>query len=66
MLGSVGVVVRLDEPALDAVTGLSGSGPAYVFYLAEALISSGFYKEWQGKFGPALWSALEQYTGPLG
>jgi tripartite ATP-independent transporter DctP family solute receptor len=32
----------------------------------EALISSGFYKEWQGKFGPALWSALEQYTGPLG
>ena len=32
----------------------------------EALVSSGFYKEWSGKFDPALWSALEQYTGPLG
>jgi tripartite ATP-independent transporter DctP family solute receptor len=31
----------------------------------EALVASGFYKEWQGKFAPALWSALEQYTGPL-
>ena len=41
ILGSVGVVVRLDESALDAVTGLSGSGPAYVFLLAEALIAAG-------------------------
>jgi tripartite ATP-independent transporter DctP family solute receptor len=31
----------------------------------EALVSSGFYKDWQGKFGPTLWSALEQYTGQL-
>ncbi|HUZ64536.1 MAG TPA: TRAP transporter substrate-binding protein [Acetobacteraceae bacterium] len=30
-----------------------------------ALIKSGFYKEWQGKFSPALWSALEAYTGKL-
>jgi tripartite ATP-independent transporter DctP family solute receptor len=29
----------------------------------ETLVKSGFYKEWQGKFGTALWSALEQYTG---
>jgi tripartite ATP-independent transporter DctP family solute receptor len=32
----------------------------------DALAKSGFYKEWRAKFGPALWAALEKYTGPLG
>lgn len=31
----------------------------------DVLVKAGFYKQWQAKFGPAQWSALEKYTGPL-
>lgn len=41
LLSAVGQVVRLDEEAqMDAVTGVSGSGPAYVFYMIDCLATA--------------------------
>jgi len=41
IMGSVGRVVEVTEHLLDAVTGLSGSGPAYIFLVAEAMTEAG-------------------------
>jgi pyrroline-5-carboxylate reductase len=40
LLSSVGIVVRVPESLQDAVTAVSGSGPAYVFLLAEAMTAA--------------------------
>ena len=40
ILGAVGIVVRVRESDLDAVTALSGSGPGYLAYLVEAMLQA--------------------------
>ena len=59
LLAAVGQVVRLDgEHQMDAVTAVSGSGPAYVFHLIEALAAAG---EAEG-LAPALSMQLARAT----
>lgn len=41
MFKAVGLTVVVDEPLIEAVNGVSGSGPAYVYYLMEAMIDAG-------------------------
>ncbi len=44
ILGAVGIVVRVTERNLDAVTGLSGPMPAYLYLVIEALIDAGVHQ----------------------
>lgn len=41
LLGATGKVIRVAEYHQDAVTAISGSGPAYIFYVVEAMIEAG-------------------------
>ncbi len=65
VLGSVGLAVRVEEPLLDAVTGLTGSGPAYLFYVAEALIDAGVAEGLERSVAEALVRQLFLGAGTL-
>jgi pyrroline-5-carboxylate reductase len=41
ILEAIGKVIEFEEEDLDAVTALSGSGPAYIFYVVESLVEAG-------------------------
>jgi pyrroline-5-carboxylate reductase len=41
IFNAVGITTVVDEPLIEAVNGVSGSGPAYVYYLMEAMIDAG-------------------------
>ena len=63
ILRAVGTVVRVPESALDAVTGLSGSGPAYLFLVAEALIDAGVHAGLARDVSAALGAAAVRRIG---
>jgi len=56
LLRPVGKVLRIPESQQDAATALSGSGPAYVYYLVEAMVDAGIL------LGMARGNALEMVT----
>ncbi len=43
LMASVGKVVRVPEKQQDAVTAISGSGPAYIFFVVESMIEAGVH-----------------------
>jgi pyrroline-5-carboxylate reductase len=43
LMGSTGRVLRIPEKQMDAVTAISGSGPAYIFYVVESMIEAGVH-----------------------
>lgn len=44
LMNAVGKSVTIEEKQIDALTALSGSGPAYLFYVAEAMIEAGVHQ----------------------
>lgn len=65
LLKSVGVAVCLDESHMDAVTALSGSGPAYVLYLIESMVEAALSMGLDGKTALTLTAATVEGAARL-
>jgi pyrroline-5-carboxylate reductase len=63
LLAAMGKVIEFKEQDLDAVTALSGSGPAYVYYFIEAMIDAGV--ELGIRFDEAALLTVETFKGAL-
>jgi pyrroline-5-carboxylate reductase len=61
ILGAVGAVVRIPEKNMDAVTGVSGSMPAYLYLVVEALIEAGVHQGLPRDLASAL--VVETFAG---
>jgi pyrroline-5-carboxylate reductase len=65
ILQSVGIVLRVDENDIDAVTAVAGSGPGYLFLMAEALIDAGVAEGLSRDVATALVRQLFKGSGAL-
>lgn len=65
ILQSVGIVIRVNEDDIDAVTALAGSGPGYLFLMAEALIDAGVSEGLSREVATALVRQLFKGSGAL-
>jgi pyrroline-5-carboxylate reductase len=65
VLRAVGIVVRVDENDIDAVTAVAGSGPGYLFLMAESLIDAGIAEGLSPDVATVLVRQLLKGTGAL-
>jgi len=65
ILQSVGIVIRVNEEDIDAVTAVAGSGPGYLFLMAEALIEAGVAEGLSRDVATALVRQLFKGSGAL-
>lgn len=65
ILQSVGIVLRVEEHDIDAVTAVAGSGPGYLFLMAEALIDAGVAEGLSREVATALVRQLFKGAGTL-
>lgn len=65
LFGAVGEVVRVEETMMDAFTALAGSGPAYIFYLAEAMAQAGIEMGFEPRTADAVARAVLRGSAEL-
>ena len=64
ILNSVGIAFPMDEKYLDAVTGLSGSGPAYIYMVIEAMADGGVLAGLAPRCGDRHWRPRRYWARP--